>query len=557
MNHGMETNVGRYRVPIIAIMIFVMHVGGTVFMYAQQKSIRQSSIEAFSKGEFELAYNGFNELLVIYPKDPLYKYYSGVCLLKLNREPEKALTLLQQAHQGSAVVRTIPSDALFWLGRAQQMTGRFTEAISSFNEFTEQYGRKAARDLDIPGYLQQCQDRKGQVTQAASKSVAEDKNPLKSDNPAAEAQEKKNISATVTKRIQDPVPVNFDLYLSEALEYQFKADSLTKLAEGWKSSMDKLDYKGKTELRVKIAETEKLAASYQNKADQKYNEAQASMNSAPFSQVRIVEKDTVIKADSSDAKKPLREPSVPKTITSVKSDSVIVKSSDVYSAFAVKSQESVSGNKIPVNAAIPPGLIYRVQVAVFKNPVTLSYFKGITPIYGFRAAGSVNTAYYAGLFRRIHDARKALVTVKQKGFRDAFVVAFSGGKQVSIERAAVLEKEWGNKPFFSAQPVMLASADTIPPELCFRVEVIRSVKPVKPEVLEEMKKIAGTKGLDTESNPKGPTVYLIGKFITYESASEYADLLVRNGYRDAKVVARLGKKEMPVEKARQLFEKVE
>ncbi len=53
--------------------------------------------------------------------------------------------------------------------------------------------------------------------------------------------------------------------------------------------MDKLDYKGKTELRVKIAETEKLAASYQKKADQKYNEAQASMNSAPFSQVRIVE----------------------------------------------------------------------------------------------------------------------------------------------------------------------------------------------------------------------------------------------------------------------------
>ena len=149
------------------------------------------------------------------------------------------------------------------------------------------------------------------------------------------------------------------------------------------------------------------------------------------------------------------------------------------------------------------------------------------------------------------------MTVKQKGFRDAFIVAFSGGKQVSIERAAVLEKEWGKKPFFSAQPVKQASADTITPELCFRVEVIRSVKPVKPEVLEEMKKIAGTRGLDTESNPKGPTVYLIGKFITYESASEYADLLVRNGYREAKVVARLGKKEMPVETARQLFEKLE
>jgi hypothetical protein len=86
---------------------------------------------------------------------------------------------------------------------------------------------------------------------------------------------------------------------------------------------------------------------------------------------------------------------------------------------------------------------------------------------------------------------------------------------------------------------------------------MRSLKPVKPEVLEEMKKIAGEKGLESETLTKGPTIYLIGKFITYESASSYAGLLVRNGYRDAKVVARLGKKEVPVETARQLFEKID
>ena len=49
-------------------------------------------------------------------------------------------------------------------------------------------------------------------------------------------------------------------------------------------------------------------------------------------------------------------------------------------------------------------------------------------------------------------------------------------------------------------------------------------------------------------------VYLIGNFITFESAAEYTDLIVRNGYRDAKVVAWLGTKEVPVETARQLFE---
>jgi hypothetical protein len=161
------------------------------------------------------------------------------------------------------------------------------------------------------------------------------------------------------------------------------------------------------------------------------------------------------------------------------------------------------------------------------------------------------------MFRKLIDAKKALLTVKQKGFKDAFIAAQSGGRVVSSERAAVLEKEWGKKPFIVVQTVPITPADTIPPTLSFRVEVARSLKPVKDEILEGMKKMAGSRGLDTESLKDGTIIYLIGKFITFESAEEYNDLLRRNGYREAKVVAWLGKKEIPVETARQLFEKIE
>jgi hypothetical protein len=66
--------------------------------------------------------------------------------------------------------------------------------------------------------------------------------------------------------------------------------------------------------------------------------------------------------------------------------------------------------------------------------------------------------------------------------------------------------------------------------------------------------MAGRHGLDIQPLDDGNIVYLIGKFITFESAVEYADLLMRNGYREVKVVAWLGKKEIPVDTARQLFE---
>jgi hypothetical protein len=68
--------------------------------------------------------------------------------------------------------------------------------------------------------------------------------------------------------------------------------------------------------------------------------------------------------------------------------------------------------------------------------------------------------------------------------------------------------------------------------------------------------MAGNSGLDIQQLEDGKFAYLIGKFITFASAEEYAGLLVRNGYREAKVVGWLGKREIPVETARQLIENI-
>jgi hypothetical protein len=245
----------------------------------------------------------------------------------------------------------------------------------------------------------------------------------------------------------------------------------------------------------------------------------------------------------------------------VRKDSIMAVHSggqQVFSLFGISAKPDVSGKKVKVDAVIPAGLVYRIQLAVFTNPVALSYFKGITPIYGFRVAGTNKINYYAGVFRRQADAGKALSAVRQKGFRDAFIVSLSDGKAVSSERAAILEKEWGKKPFpVDIQTRAEAPADTLPPTLSFRVEIMSSPKPVKDDVLDGMKKFAGSRGLDSQTLADGTVIYLAGHFITFDSAEVYAKLLEKNGYRDAKVTAWLGKKEIPVETARQLFENLE
>jgi hypothetical protein len=533
---------------------------------ARVKGSRQSSMEAFSKGDFEEACSGFSELLATYPKDPLYKYYSGVCLVRLNRDPDKAATLLNEARLGGSVARIVPSDAIYWQGRALQMTGKYAEAIECFNSFAQVSGKKAARDLNVSDYIEQCNRKEGQLM--SSEPIKPER--INEAKPEPEITVEKPVESV--SRIEEPVhnitsqdsiPASYDAILSDAMSFHLKADSLYRITDSLKKNIEKLSFRDRSELRSKIEYMENNAVSLQLQADKKYAEAQVSMNTTPFVPLAPEVKKIPAEKDSVPVIIKVVEPVKPEPVNAsfVKKDSVIATQAggqQVVSLFGISAKPDVSGEKGKVDAAIPAGLVYRIQLGVFTNTMALSYFKGITPIYGFRVAGTNKTNYYAGVFRRKADAGKALSVVRQKGFSDAFIVSLSDGKPVSSERAALLEKEWGKKPFLvDMQTRIEVPADTLPPTLSFRVLIMSSPKPVKDDILDGMKKFAGSRGLDSQTLTDGTVIYLAGHFITFDSAEVYTELLEKNGYRDAKVTAWLGKKEIPVETARQLFENLE
>lgn len=530
------------------------------------KPTRQSSFEAFSQGNYEKAYTQFRELLLTYSKDPLYKYYSGVCLVKLNRDPGEATNLLQQALQGGDAVKTLPSDGLFYLGRAQQMSGKFSEAVYSYNSYTGQVGKKTAREMGVPEFIQQCSQKQGQVAETELKPAGTLKS-IKADTIKPEVKpaikepiQKVSEKATAAKT---DLPANYEKILNEAIEFQSKTDSLLELAGEQRKELEKLPVSEKPALKTRISENEKLAASYQKSADLKYGEAQVLMNpqhdTSKLSIVTTEKPVNKIVKDSSGivnykAVKPAdKRPDSTKVVIPTVKPKV-----EVFALFEVLAKPVTDPKaKIIIDPDVPEGLIYRIQIAVFRNPVVPAYFKGITPVYGFKIAGTDKTIYYAGMFRKSSDANRALASVKSKGFKDAFIIALLANKSVSPDRAALLEKDWGKKPFISNDKAHTETqADTVTPTLTFRVEVTRSIKPLKDEVVEGIRKIAGNRGLDIQTLEDGKIDYLIGKFITFETASEYADLLKRNGYRETQVVAWLGKKEIPIETARQLFEKL-
>ncbi len=583
---------------LLFILVITTIPSGDLFSQAtEKKPSRQSSIETFSKGMYETAYSQFSELLVFYPKDPLYKYYSGVCLVKLSKDPEKAAVFLQQSLQGAAAVRSIPSDALFYLGRAQQMSGRFSDAITSYKRFEELSGKKVAKDQGVPEYILECNRNEGKI-QKTEQGVL---NNVKQNTSLTNDKEE---NGTGGKMSQPPVnlisakksslPPDYEKLLDDAFDFQVKADSISAIADKYKSTIDSLPLNQKAITRIRIREAELLSDSFQKAADAKYS-ASESLKSDKYiksgahdperdnleepvieknsgAKVIVIKESGITKDSVIMTKEKLHlnaniqnpgqksdQDSVKKAVSGVKIRYETKKDVEIFSVFeVVQGKANNVNNIIKIDPEVPQGLIYRIQVAVFRNPVAASYFKGITPVIGLRPNGNSLTNYYAGMFRRSSDASKALIAVKSKGFKDAFVVAFSGAKVISAERAAVLEKEWGRKPLLTimeAAPEVVR--DTMPPALAFRVEVMRTIKAVKDDIADGIKKMAGNRGMDIQIAEDGKFIYLIGKFITFESAAEYSDLIIRNGYKDAKVVAWLGKREIPVETARKLFEQLE
>jgi hypothetical protein len=84
---------------------------------------------------------------------------------------------------------------------------------------------------------------------------------------------------------------------------------------------------------------------------------------------------------------------------------------------------------------LPSGLVYKVQVAAFRNPVPMSTFKGITPMAGERSPNSAFIRYLAGIFPNYSQAAASRDIIRTKGFSDAFVVVYFKGKRISIAEA--------------------------------------------------------------------------------------------------------------------------
>jgi tetratricopeptide (TPR) repeat protein len=383
----------------------------------------QQALELFNNGKYSEALAKYQKLLNRFPKDPLYNYFAGVCMVELKIDLSQAISYLDQSIFGKG-----PTSAYFYKGQAFRLLNNPTEANNCIALFKQNASRKELKQFIVD-------DNIGKV------EVKEVKPNIKAETPINilkinESDTLKNIttpkSIAIVKRdsIKESIILKnvklidsqfnsndtgvYVVTVTKALVLQVKVDSLLDIILKMKKQVLIVkDENEKNQLKSKIAQLELQAADLQNLSDLEFARAR-NFELKPIMLV-VKKNDTVINQNSN--KKQMQ---------------FGISSSTIYS----------KENPFPHNVSIPDGVVYTIQLGVFSKKIGFDYFKGLNPICGDSLLNVNAVKYYVGRFYKFSDADDSLRKVKSYGFKDAFLIAYYNGQKFPVERARSIEDRY-------------------------------------------------------------------------------------------------------------------
>jgi len=239
----------------------------------------------------------------------------------------------------------------------------------------------------------------------------------------------------------------------------------------------------------------------------------------------VVEDKTEVKQEVSISKVNVKNQNV---------EPILIKNDEPLSFQIVEKSLYDTENPIPVNEQLPNGVVYKVQLGAYSKPLEIAVFKGMIPVSIERVAGTKVSKYFIGKFEKFSDAEKALTTIKSKGFKDAFIVAWYNGKSVPTNRAQSLEDKESTKSVVVT--VKKVSDSILVKGRVYIVQIGKYPNKLPDGVYQTVKAIASGKDIIRKPGEQGQMIYSIGNYSTLEEANRIKDNLIASGLTGVVVI---------------------
>jgi len=204
-------------------------------------------------------------------------------------------------------------------------------------------------------------------------------------------------------------------------------------------------------------------------------------------------------------------------------------------------EDYLSGEiEMPERSSISDQIIYRVQIGAFTHPLSMNIFEGVGDMIVLKGQDGL-TRYLTGSYDNIQQAASRKIDVLLEGFEGAFIVAYRGGKRISLEEAGNVTS--------SVSPV--AQDKVNKSKIRFKVQVGAFKDKIPANVMDQFISFGNVKTV----RQSGITRYLVGDYESYDEAKSELNNLQTEGFKDAFVVGTFNNKIISVEEATKLLEK--
>jgi len=137
-----------------------------------------------------------------------------------------------------------------------------------------------------------------------------------------------------------------------------------------------------------------------------------------------VSSNTVVASTTTNTLAATNNTSKTNSTTDVKANGFEVKNANAYS----------NARPIPLDEKMPEGLMFRVQIGAFNNPIQPERFAGLAPV-GAESTKFGFIRYQVGMFNEFQKANAVKNDLRKLKYSDAFVVAYLNGKRIPLSEA--------------------------------------------------------------------------------------------------------------------------
>lgn len=187
-------------------------------------------------------------------------------------------------------------------------------------------------------------------------------------------------------------------------------------------------------------------------------------------------------------------------------------------------------------------IVFRVQLGAFSKRLTSKDLNGLQNVMVIKGSDGLFKYLYSKSYKTVEEAAgKKIDLAVDYGVKDAFVVAYKGGKRITLKEAGAS----------TTTPENIRTAPTKSYDknkIKYKVQIGSYKNQLPTEVLSKFMELEGV----DQSSKDGLTRYTAGEFDSYEEAATYQAKVVEAGIGGAFVIATHEEELIPVEKAKEL-----